>query len=251
MYGLGKRQENEIPYLHIKIKVIIALAVFTLGLGVFYYLLTAYSVKHVHVEGNQHYSSKEIQDFVVKGYWGDNSIYLSWKYKNRSIHDIPFIEAMDVKVVSKDTIKITVYEKALAGYVEYLGRYMYFDHDGIVVEASKAATRGVPEVCGLDFDYVVLYQALPVENESIFQNILTITKLLNKYQVDCEKIYFDRDYNVTLYYGNIKVYIGKMDLLDDKLMQLPYILPDLAGEKGVLNLQNYTSENKTITFEKE
>lgn len=241
----------EIPYLHIKIRIILVLLTITCGLGAFYYLLTAFSVKHVHVEGNTHYSPKEIQDMVMNGYFGDNSLYLSWKYRNKSIKDIPFIEVMDVKVESRDTIKISVYEKALAGYVDYFSRYVYFDHDGIVVEISKTATKGIPEVCGLKFDHAVLYQVLPVEDDSIFQNILTITKLLNKYQVECDKIYFDRDYNVTLYYGNIKVYIGKMDYLDEKLMQLPLILPDIAGQKGVLNLQNYSSQNTAITFEKE
>ena len=42
---------------------------------------------------------------------------------------VPFVEKMDVSVVDPHTIKIEVYEKALAGYVEYLGHYMYFDKD--------------------------------------------------------------------------------------------------------------------------
>jgi cell division protein FtsQ len=96
-----------------------------------------------------------------------------------------------------------------------------------------------------------LYEKLPVENNNIFQNILTITKLLNKYDVLCDKIQFDSSYNVTLGYGDVKVNIGELENLDEKIMQLPSILPSLEGEKGTLELQNYTSDKKSISFQRE
>jgi cell division protein FtsQ len=49
----------------------------------------------------------------------------------------------------------------------------------------------------------------------------------------------------------VKVYVGDLNDLDDKLMQLPSILPSLEGEKGTLDLQNYSSDKKTISFQKE
>ena len=97
----------------------------------------------------------------------------------------------------------------------------------------------------------MLYEKLPIENDSIFQDILTITKVLSKYDVICDKIQFDTNYQVTLGYGTVKVNIGKLENLDEKLMQLPYILPSLEGERGTLDLQNYTLDKKSITFEKE
>lgn len=244
-------KDDYIPHLQLKITMIVILSVLSILLGSLYILLMHYEVKNVIVEGNKHYSAREIQDFVLKGYFGDNSLYLSAKYKNKEIKGIPFIETMDVNVVSNDTIKIMVYEKALAGYVEYLGRYMYFDNDGTIVEAAKVKTTGIPQVTGLSFDHVVLYEKLPVSDESIFQNILTITKLLNKYQVGCDKIQFDSAYKVTLGYDRIKIYLGEMKNIDEKLMQLPYILPDLEGKSGTLDLQNYSEDRRTITFEKD
>lgn len=245
------KEAYEIPYLQVKLRLVVILGIITLLLSVIYFLLVHFAVKKVVVEGNKHYSAQEIQSMVMTGNLGDNSLYLSLKYKNREIKDIPFIETMDVMVVSNDTIKISVYEKALAGYVEYLGRYMYFDNDGMVVEAAKVPTSGIPQVTGLSIDHVVLYEKLPVENDEIFQNILVITKLLNKYNVICEKIQFDANYNVTLGYTKVKVNIGQLENLDEKIMQLQYILPSLEGESGTLDLQNYTSDRKTITFEKD
>lgn len=234
-----------------KFHIIIALCAVNVMLLLVYFLLTHYAVKNVIVDGNKHYSAKEIQSMIMKGSLGDNSLYLSLKYKNKEVEGIPFVETMDVVVQSNDTIKITVYEKALAGYVEYLGRYMYFDNEGVVVEASKVTTKGIPQVTGLGFDHVILYDKLPVDNSSIFQSVLTITKLLNKYDVTCDKIQFDSNYNVTLGYNGVKVNIGALENLDEKIMQLPLILPSLEGEKGVLDLQNYSSDKKTTSFERE
>lgn len=234
-----------------KIYIIIALCAINMMLLLTYFILIHYAVKNVIVDGNKHYTSEQIKGMIMTGYLGDNSLYLSMKYKNREISDVPFVETMDVVVESNDTIKIIVYEKALAGYVECLGRYMYFDNEGVVVEASKAATRGIPQVTGLNVDHVVLYDNLPVENDGIFQKILTITKLLNKYNVICDKIQFDADYNVMLGYGGVKVKIGALENLDEKIMQLPQILPSLDGEKGTLDLQNYSADKRTTSFERE
>lgn len=241
---------TKVPDIRIKIRVIIALGIINVFLAASYFMLTHYAVKTVQVDGNKHYSAEEIKAMVMTGFLGDNSLYLSLKYKNKGIEDVPFVETMDVMVQSNDTIRIIVYEKALAGYVQYLGRYMYFDNEGVVVESSKVTTKGIPQVTGLNFDHIILHEKLPVENDQIFQNILTITKLLNKYDVLCDKIQFDSSYNVTLGYDTVKVNIGAMQNLDEKLMQLPQILPSLEGERGTLDLQNYTADRKSVSFER-
>ena len=55
---------------------------------------------------------------------------------------------------------------------------------------------------------------------------------------------------MTLGYENVKVNIGELTNLDDKIMQLPYILPSLEGQEGTLDLQNYTQDRKIVSFEK-
>ena len=81
---------------------------------------------------------------VTKGHYGNNSLFLSLKYKDKSVEGVPFVEKMDVSVLDPHTIKIEVYEKALAGYVEYLEKCMYFDKDGIVTNYARENGRGSP-----------------------------------------------------------------------------------------------------------
>ncbi len=215
----------------------------------YFYIITAYTVATIYVEGNIHYTNEEIINMVMEGYYGNNSLLLSLKYKDKSIVGVPFVEKMDVSVLDPHTIKIEVYEKALAGYVEYLERYMYFDKDGVVVESSTEKTAGIPMVTGLKFDHVILYEPLPVENAEVFSSILSITQLVNKYSLSVDRIYFGSDGSVTLYFGNVKAALGVGANLDEKIMELQYMIPELEGKSGTLRMENYTEETHNISFE--
>ena len=208
-----------------------------------------FTVDTVTIEGNTHYTNEEIYDMVLGDRWGHNSLYLSMKYKNKDIEGIPFIQTMNVHIVDPSTIKITVYEKAMAGFVEYMGRYFYFDKDGTVVESSDKRTTGIPQVMGLKFDHIILYEKLPVESDEIFKQILEITQLLAKYDVEMDKVYFDSNYNMTLYFDEARIKVGGFDNIDEKIIRLKDILPELKGKKGVLRLDNYSGKDSIITFE--
>ncbi|MDO4283814.1 MAG: cell division protein FtsQ/DivIB [Eubacteriales bacterium] len=212
------------------------------------YVWVSYRVTKVYVDGSTHYTNEEISEMVMTGPLEQNSLYLSFKYRNKGIEGIPFIERMDVTIVDPNTIRISVYEKALAGYVNYLGNYMYFDRNGTVVEASREKTEGIPEVTGLAFDHIVLYEKLPVENDAVFARILNVTQLLGKYELSADRIYFDESENMTLFFGEVRVQMGGDTYADEKISNLKQILPSLEGRSGVLDLQSYTPDSNYITF---
>ena len=230
---------------------VIFIAVVLLICGIALAINHFFSVTEITVSGNEHYTDEEIIDFIASKPYERNSIILFLKYNNKTIKDIPFIEQMDVTIESPTSVKITVYEKALAGYVEYLGHYMYFDKDGIVVEGSSEATPGIPFVTGLSFDHVVLYEKLPVENEEVFLQILTITQLLNKYEIATDRIFFDISGNITLYFGDARVYLGSDDYIDEKINEMHLLLPKLEGYSGVLDMENYTGDASVFSFTKD
>ncbi len=208
-----------------------------------------YTVKDVEVEGNIHYTNEEIEEIVMDGFFGRNSLYLSAKYRNKGVEGIPFVEYMDVSILAPDRIKIKVYEKVFTGYIKYLDAFMYFDKDGYVIESSAVRTKGVPEILGLQFDRIILGELLPVDNPEVFQSILNITKLLGKYDMDCEKIYYNKSGEVTIYFGDVKVALGNdRTSEEDKVMLLPTLLPSLEGKSGTLYMTNYDEYNGRYTF---
>lgn len=225
-------------------------AVVVLGAG--YYIMTTYKVRQVYVEGNVHYTEDEIKAIVMDGVLGNNSLYLSLKYRNRGVDGVPFVDTMDVQVLEPDTIKIIVYEKVLIGYVKFMDTYMYFDKDGYVVESSGVRTAGVPQITGLDFGYMAVGQELPVEDRGIFNNILNITNLLHKYGLNADKLYFNENGSVTAYFSNIQVALGSdMNTLGDKLMLLPELLPSLEGKSGTLQMETYSENGGSYMFKPE
>ena len=235
------------------VTVLAVLALIAIVLGAVYYFFSTYTIKdeNVFVEGNVHYSKEEIKEIVMEGPLGRNSLYLSLKYRNKGVEDVPFVDVMDVEILSPDSIKIMVYEKALAGYIEFMDNYLYFDRDGYVVENSRVLTEGVPLIAGLDFGYVVLGEKLPVEKDVIFENIMDVTKLLAKYELNADKIYFASESEIILFFDNIKVILGDAVSLEEKIMNLPTFLVSLEGKSGTLNLENYTRESDMVIFDME
>lgn len=228
---------------------LIVVAVLAVLTGALAFLWYNYSITNVTVTGNSHYTDDEIKDMVFTGPYSYNSLVLSVMYRNKSIKDIPFIEKMDVDIVSANSVRINVFEKAVAGYVEYLGHYMYFDKDGIVVESSSNIMEGIPFVTGLMFDHVVLHEPLPVRNKSVFLTILNVTQLLGKYDIETDRIAFDSDGNITLYFGNARVSLGTDDYIDEKINEMHLLLPKLVGYSGTLHMENYVGEEVNFSFD--
>lgn len=230
-------------------KLLVTLIFVAVIMGGLLFVWEKYTIENVYVEGNVHYSEEEIKEIVMDNSLSNNSLYLSLKYKNKGVENIPFVDVMDVSILAPDTVKITVYEKALAGYIKYLDTYMYFDKDGCVVESSNIRTLGIPQITGLTFEHVVLGELLPVEDREIFGIILNITKLLNKYELIADKISFHASGEITLHFGEVKVALGKeQSYLEDRIMLLPKFLKELEGKSGILQMEKYEEGNGRFTF---
>ncbi len=130
---------------------------------------------------------------------------------------------------------------------------MYFDREGIVVESSDEVMEGIPYVTGLSFDHCIVGKPLPVNDPGIFNEILSLTQLLTKYSIVTDGIFFSDDESITLYLGDVRVNLGDMTCIDEKMMRLKNIEPELSGKKGVLHLENYTEDrdDSYVTFEED
>lgn len=221
--------------------------VLLIGIAILLFL-EMFKVRTVTVEGATHYSNEEIMDYVLDSKLCRNTFFVYLKYHNKNIKNLPFIEQIDVNIVDRNTVKINVYEKYVAGCVSTLGNFLYFDNDGKIVEISSVKTQNVPVITGLEFDHFELYEPLEVENADVFNSILTITKLLNKYELNADIIYFDENQNITLFFDKVRVNVGTVADLNEKFMTLPMILPSLEGKSGVLHMENFSSKKSNVVF---
>ena len=88
-----------------------------------------------------------------------------------------------------------------------------------------------------------------MEDDGIFNSILDLTKLLQKYSLTPDRIYFNSGKEITVYFGDTKIALGnEPSALEDKLMILPGFLPELEGKSGTLQMQTFDEDSGKYTF---
>ncbi len=214
-------------------------------------VVTVFQVRDVEVSGNIHYTKEEIVDQIITDPYTSNSLYLYLKYKYLDTGEIPFVDKIEIALKGPGRISVRVYEKSIVGYVTYMGSNLYFDKDGVVVESSSEVTEGVPCISGLQFTSLALYQKLDVEDSSIFERILNITQLVQKYELFPDRIEFGENQELTLCFDRVRVALGNSGSLEEKVGRLHELFPDLEGRSGVFHMENYTDESKFISFEQD
>ena len=173
--------------------------------------------------GNSHYSNEEMTSRIFGNDTPNTVLYTLFGNKKKTI---PFIQKYDVEIQWPRGMYITVYEKAVIGYIRYMGCNMYFNS-------------------------IVLDSKLEVGDDEVFRHILDLTQSFDKYNLDVSKVYFDSSDNVILYIDEVKVYLGKSDDYTDKLFELKQMETKFAGLKGSLYMQDYTKDSSSIIFKKD
>ena len=239
-----KRQKEKKKGILSRLMKILIFCLFIVG-STFVLLFTS-RLETVIVEGSNHYTSEELQEKVLIKKTDKNTILLYLRYKYGETSSIPFIERVDIEMMNLNTVTIQVYEKVVTGCIEYMGGYMYFDKDGIIVESSDEKLSQVPFITGLSFNKMVLYEKLDTQKDEIFNVILNLTQLIRKYELDIETIQFSPDMEVTLYCGKIQVLLGKRNTYDEQIAELKNLLPKAPNKKLTLDMRNYTEGQDRI-----
>lgn len=230
---------------------ILLILILLIAAGVFI-VMNVFTVENVVVEGNELYSSTQIENMVLNDEYSWNSLYVDLKYRFVDIGEVPFVDTMEVSLDNPHTVHIKVYEKGMLGYlyINSIGQNAFFDKDGFVVETSTEVIDGVPKITGISCEEVVLYEKLQLENSDILRDLLNLTQTLKKYNLLPDEIQYDSNMEPVLYYGTIQVKIGSEDNLSQKVVRLSIILPQLDGLSGTLHLETWTPETTDIIWDR-
>ena len=246
---MSKRQDNVVQVQFKRERKGIYIGIIGLVLVVFIViLLTCFKINDIEVTGNVHYSEEQIKDFVLSEGYIDNTVLLMLKNKVKPIEDIPFIAKIDIEYEGPHKILVTVYEKAMAGCIEYMDQYVYFDQDGYVLEISLTKLDDTPCITGIFFDSMELHEKLPIEDTARFKTILTLTQLIQKYDVKVDSIRFTSEGEVVLKYEDIRIELGDGSKIEEQLIDLNRMLEPLKGKKGTLDLKDFDTATGTASF---
>lgn len=211
---------------------------------------STFTLETVRVSGNEVVSNEQVIQKIKSEAPLSNTILLYLKGKIRRVGSIPFVSKMDIEFIDKTTVSVTVYEKSMAGCVQYMNSYVYFDKDGMVLDAATKKVKGVPQIRGLTFSGWEMGKKLPVSDSSKFQTILTITQLVEKYSLEIDGITFTAENEIVLTHKDITIELGEGEYLAVQMMNLGSILENLEGMSGTLYMKDFNSENNTASFSK-
>ncbi len=226
--------------------IILALVLVMLGAGAFY--VSTFHLDEVRIEGCEMSSAVMIEAAVRDEAPMGNILLLYLKNKVSPIRDIPFVAKLEIEFVDKNTLLVTVYEKSVAGCLDYMDNYIYFDRDGIVLEASSERKKGVPSISGLDIHEWELGEHLPISDQDRFSLILNITQLIEKYGLNIDLISFTKEGEIILRQGKILIELGDGKYLTQQMMNLGSILKGLVGKQGTLYMKDFNSDESSASF---
>ena len=115
----------------------------------------------------------------------------------------------------------------------------------------RPALTDVPLITGLKASNVQTGQTIETDDPSVFQVILSLTKLIDKFSIQPDQVAFSKTGEMTLYYDQVRIQLGKDTYLEEKVSRVAAILPELEGMSGVLHLEEYTKDTQNIIFDRD
>ncbi|MCI5502014.1 MAG: cell division protein FtsQ/DivIB, partial [Lachnospiraceae bacterium] len=144
-------------------------------------------------------------------------------------------------------VTLHVYDKTISGCIRYMGQYVYFDKDGIVLQSLSEHKNGVPIVTGIMFGDFTVGKAFDVDDDSLFEAIMNVSQLISYYNIDVSQIHVNKG-EITIYSGKVRVILGKKKMYDDQMTALSSVLKTTSEKDmaGVIDMVNYKSGDKII-----
>lgn len=222
----------------------ILLLIFTVFLCYFVFHLDT-----VKVEGTEYYSEEEIRQAVFTRDFSDNEIIFFIYSKIYGINTLPFVEEIEAEYHNPRSMTLHVYDKTISGCIQYMGQYVYFDKDGIVLQTLPEQIEGVPVVVGINFGNFTVGKPFDVKDDSVFDSLMNVSQQIGHYGMHIDKIKIT-DGAIRLISGSLRIDLGKKDRYDNEMAELAGVMEEAAKQnlklKGTIDLENYKEGDNII-----
>ena len=115
--------------------------------------------------------------------------------------------------------------------------------------AFRPAVTDVSPVTGLTGEEVVLGEIVPADDPAVFPILLTLNRMISKFEIPPDRITVGSGMTLSLQYGKAEISLGTDHLLEEKMTKAAAILPQIRGAEGILHLENYEKDTVNIIFE--
>lgn len=222
--------------------------VLLIGIAV-WFIITNWSIEAIEIDGTSTYTDEEVIHAMQESDYVPNTLVMILENRIFNLTYLPFIEKVTMSWEEPHVLKVHIKEGLRAGVFEYMGKYVYFNEDGMAMESRNRLFDEVPVITGLDYDKLVLGEKIPVKDD-YFPTIVMITKKIASYKLNVSEIHFDDKDQITLTAGDFQIFLGIGTNIEDKMSKIPSVLEAVSKKhkKGTIDLSLCDGEKEIITF---
>jgi len=213
-----------------KIIIVLAILIFVV-MGLL--LSPLFRITQIDILGNDMVSNSEILR-ESELFLGSNMFIFSASSAAQNIAALPYIGSVTITRHLPDRVVIAVQEREPAANIRLgASTYILIDTTGVVLDAGHSPSFGLPRVVGLDFNSFSIGQALQVEQEGAFDDLLALSRIFAEFDFIPDVIDFSGPRNVVLLYRNFTIDFGSVHDARHKLSFLIESINKLVAEKGL------------------
>ena len=200
-------------------------------------------LENVEIRPGKYYTEDEIRKKLFTKATDDYAVLFAYRINNIAKTTLPCVEKIDVELVDRNSVIITVYDRAVTGCLEHMGTYLYFDIAGTVVDSSNVRLSGIPLVKGIEASSYTLGKQLYVGEKPVFTDIANIVMLMESNGLNTEELEFGIRNEITVRSSGNEILLGNSEYYDYKINNLPGMLQALGEGSYRIDLRNNTENN--------
>lgn len=211
------------------------------------FMLPTFNISSIEFNGLDNISEDQAREMLTFTE-GDNIFLASVGKSESNFLDNNYVEDITIHRILPSTMIVNVEEYKLRAYVPYMGRYLYINDNGRILDIQDSITKQLPVVEGLSFEKFTLGEVLEVDNPSTFKTVVELSKLFEKYSLLDEVVRVDVSdvSDIHMYVGSIDVIFGDFENANRKLLMFIEVMKQLDPQyPGKLNL---TGDNATFEY---
>lgn len=222
---MDRKDDAQIKRINRKKVVISILFLFILSLGGMVYYLTTpvFNVSNIQVIGNVKNTAETYISLSKINIENTNIFAFTGNGVKKNIKENPYVEDVVVKRKLPSTVELYITERTAAYQTEYLGKYIYLDNQGYILEISEEKLS-LPLIIGLDSlkeeikvgtrlnndDLIKLDVVVKISNYCKYNNVESEITSVDTSNTADYIVYFEKE-KKKVYLGNSSNLVEKMD----------------------------------------
>ncbi|MCL2574112.1 MAG: FtsQ-type POTRA domain-containing protein [Defluviitaleaceae bacterium] len=199
-----------------------------------------FAIRQIDIIGNSFLCAEDILGRTELE-TGQNMLAFSASTVEAQISELPYVREVEVLREFPDTIVISIAERVPVANIRVANSaiYLLIDDGGMVLESAAEPIHVLPVITGIDFANFAVGEYLDVEGESIFRDVLRLSRLFTRYSFFPDIVDMSNLADIVFHTDNLNILFGNMSDMDRKIQYISAIMEQFAVEtRGFIDIRD-------------